>query len=146
MKEGGGSLIETSSSVHNQCDRKPSVLIRKLQYTKELMCLCRKSTPNCDWKELELDKTTQEENIKDVLSNLDFDSVVAFTDGSALGNPGPTGSGAAIYYQGLEQEPVCLSMPVCSDGNNYIEELVGIQIALQHICEQTDLHKHSSLR
>ena len=72
MKEGGGSLIETSSSVHNQCDRKPSILIRKLKYTKELMCLCRKSTPKCDWKELELDKTTQEENIKDVLSNLDI--------------------------------------------------------------------------
>ena len=37
MKEGGGSLIETSSSIHNRCDRKPSILIRKLQYLDDLL-------------------------------------------------------------------------------------------------------------
>ena len=49
-----------------------------------------------------LDKTAKEENINDVLSKIDSECVAAFTDGSALGNPGPTGSGAVIYYQGLE--------------------------------------------
>ena len=28
-------------------------------------------------------------------------SVIAFTDGSALGNPGPTGAGAAIFLNGV---------------------------------------------
>ena len=67
--------------------------------------------------------------------------MAVFTDGSALGNPGPTGSGAVIYYQRLDQEPVCLSRPVCSNGNNYIDELVGILTALHHISEQDELRK-----
>ena len=67
--------------------------------------------------------------------------MAVFTDGSALENPGLTSSGAVIYYQGLEQEPVCLSKPVCSNGNNYIGELVGIQSALHHISEQEELWK-----
>ena len=47
---------------------------------------------------MELDKTAHGENINDVLSKTE--SVAVFTDGSALGNPGPTGSGAVIYYHG----------------------------------------------
>ena len=38
---------------------------------------------------------------------------------------GQTGSGAAIYYQGLDCKPVCLFKPVCSNGNKYIGELVA---------------------
>ena len=69
--------------------------------------------------------------------------MAVFTDGSALGNPEPTGSGAVIYYQGLDQEPVCLSKPVCFNGNNYMYngELVGILVALHHISEQEELRK-----
>ena len=89
-----------------------------------------------------MDKSTQEENIKEILGKLSSDNVIAFTDGSALGNPGPAGAGAAIYYKGLEQEPVCLSKPVCSNGNNYIGELVGIQIALQNLCDRQNLQKN----
>ena len=90
-----------------------------------------------------MDKTAQEEKISDVISKIDSECVAVFTDGSALGNPGPTGSGAVIYYQGLDQEPVCLSKPVCSNGNNYIGELVGIliHVALHHISEQEELRK-----
>ena len=66
-----------------------------------------------------------------------------FTDGSALGNPGPTGTGAVIYYKGLEEERICISKPVCSNGGNYFGELIGIQTALQHLAEQ--LNKKSTI-
>ena len=82
---------------------------KEFEYTMESMCLYRKSASKCKWKELQLDKSTQEENIKEILGKLSSDSVIAFTDGSALGNPGPAGTGAVIYYKGMEQEPMCLS-------------------------------------
>ena len=116
---------------------------KEFKYTKEMMYFCRKSTFKCYWSEMELDKTAQEENINDVISKIDSECVAFFSFGSALGNPGPTGSEAVIYYQGLKQEPICLSKPVCSNGNNYIGELVGIQIAIHHISEQEvlmDIH------
>ena len=37
---------------------------------------------------------------------------------------------------------MCLSKPVCSNGNNYIGELVRIQITLQNLCGQQDLQKN----
>ena len=42
-------------------------------------------------------KGEQEETISEVLINLGGESIVAFTEGSAQDNPGPTGAGAAIY-------------------------------------------------
>ena len=104
------------------------------------MGLCRNTNLQCNWKELESDKALQEENIKEILDGLDPSCVAAFTDGSALGNPGPTGAGAVIYYNGLEEEPIGISKPVCSNGNNYIGELIGIQTALQHLVEQQNLN------
>ena len=115
---------------------------KEFQYTKDTMGLCRNTDLQCNWKEFESDKALQEENIKGILDGLDPSCVAAFTDGLALGNPGPTGAGAVIYYNGLEEEPICISKPVCSNGNNYIGELIGIQTALQHLVEQQNL-KHS---
>ena len=115
---------------------------KEFQYTKDTMGLCRNTNLQCNWKEFESDKALQEENIKEILDGLDPSCVAALTDGSALGNPGRTGTGAVIYYNGLEEEPICISKPVCSNGNKYIGELIGIQTALQHLVEQQNL-KHS---
>ena len=73
---------------------------KEFQYTKDTMGLCRNTDLQCNWKEFESDKALQEENIKGILDGLDPSCVAAFTDGSALGNPGPTGAGAVIYYNG----------------------------------------------
>ena len=40
------------------------------------------------------------------LSNLPSDSIIGFTDGSALGNPGPCGAGAAIHLSGMDSHPI----------------------------------------
>ena len=67
-------------------------IAKEFQYTKELMGLCRQPIMSCKWEEFEEGKTVQEENIKRILDNLDPGTVSVFTDGSALGNPGPTGA------------------------------------------------------
>ena len=61
--------------------------------------------------------------------------VLLFTDGSALGNPGPTGSGAVAYVDGYNSSPVLLKKGVSPPGNNYTGELVGIQIGLEFLAD-----------
>ncbi len=68
----------------------------------------------------------------DYLSNLP-NSIVAFTDGSALGNPGPCGAGAVIYPNGLDSHPLSLHSPVSKSSTSYHGELKGILLALDHV-------------
>ena len=58
-----------------------------------------------------------------------------FTDGSALGNPRPTGAGAVIYMNGYHTSPILLKRGVGPMSNNYTGELVGIQIALEFMVD-----------
>ena len=55
---------------------------------------------------------------------------LAFTDGSALGNPGPCGGAALIYPEGLQGEPGLAILPGSRKGTNYLGELLGLQAAL----------------
>ena len=73
------------------------------------------------------------------MENLGNDCVAVFTDGSALGNPGQTGAGAVIYSQGLLDNPVCLKMSICSNGNNYLGEVVGIEMALSFLQDEVSI-------
>ena len=59
--------------------------------------------------------------------------VLAFTDGSADPNPGPTGAGAAIYLDGLNSEPVLLHKGVSKTSSSYMGEVVAILIALEYL-------------
>ena len=47
---------------------------------------------------------------------------MVFTDGSSLGNPGPTGAGAVIYINGFHTSPILLKMGVEPISNNYTGE------------------------
>jgi len=71
--------------------------------------------------------------IQKMLGKVTHEDVICFTDGSTLGNPGPTGSGAAIYLKGLDSIPICLKKSVSSEGNNYIGELHGLLLAAELI-------------
>ena len=62
-----------------------------------------------------------------------------FTDGSALGNPGPTGGGAVAYIDGYNSSPILLDKGVSPISNNYTGELVGIQIGLEFLSELDSL-------
>ena len=73
--------------------------------------------------------------MREMLDNTDDRDVLVFTDGSALGNPGPTGAGAVVYLDGYQSVPVLLKKSVSPMSNNYTGELVDIQIALGFLSE-----------
>ena len=52
-----------------------------------------------------------------------------------------------IVFPDHTRLPLCISKLVCSNGNNYMGELIGIQTALQHLVEQHSLKRsiHISL-
>ncbi len=65
------------------------------------------------------------------ISDLPIDQPIFFTDGSALGNPGPCGSGVVLYKNGMNSAPVSTSIPVANPGTSYLGELAGIESALK---------------
>ena len=70
--------------------------------------------------------------------------VIAFTDGSALGNPGPCGAAAAVYIGSMDADPVELSCPVSKHSSSYHGELHAILLVLQFIvqlCQQIPIRK-----
>ena len=62
-------------------------------------------------QEFAVEKETQEENVRD-LSKLQPEDVIVFTDGSAFGNPGPTGAGGVVYLDAYETALVLLKKGV----------------------------------
>ena len=117
---------------------------KEFEYTKEFMCLM-KTGGKVKTEEFNVGKETQEENVKDLLTKLQPEDVVVFTDGSALGNPGPTGAGGVVYLDGYEASPVLLKKGVSPYSNNFTGELVGIEISLEFIAgvnniENRDIH------
>lgn len=62
------------------------------------------------------------------LETLPCTTVPIFTDGSALGNPGPCGAAAIIYPNGLSHEAVEIGEPVSSKSTSFHGELKGLDI------------------
>ena len=89
-------------------------------------------------------KEDQEVNIIDVLDQCSSQDVLLFTNGSALTNPGPTGAGAVIYLDGYSTSPILLQKGVSPLSNNYMVELVGIQIGLEFLAK-TDTVNHKNI-
>ena len=107
---------------------------KEFQYSRECMGMI-KEREIFDAEELANSKDEQTENIRDFLNQSTDREVLLFTDGSALGNPGPTGAGAVAYVDGYKCSPVLLKKGVSPLSNNYTGELVGIQIGLEFLSE-----------
>jgi ribonuclease HI len=71
------------------------------------------------------------------LAGFGDDEVLAFTDGSALGNPGPCGAAAVIYLEGIKSSPIILNKSVALVGTSYLGELEGINMATEYIDQAT---------
>ncbi|MEO1006661.1 MAG: ribonuclease H family protein, partial [Cyanobacteria bacterium J06638_38] len=69
------------------------------------------------------------------ISQIPIGAVIFYTDGSALGNPGPCGAAAIGYLQGNRSTPITLSKPVAKIGTSYHAELVAIQLAVNFIVD-----------
>ena len=68
-------------------------------------------------KNLQTQKS-QEVDIRELLILCNSQDVLLFTDGSALTNPGPTGAGAVIYFDGYSTTPILLQKGVSPLSNN----------------------------
>ena len=65
---------------------------------------------------------------------------IIFTDGSALGNPGPCGSAAICYAEGLKSCPITISEPVSKHSTNYHGEIRGIKLATDFLKSTHNSH------
>ena len=74
--------------------------------------------------------------MKEILEGIEEDCVAVFTDGSALGNPGATGAGAVLYLNGLQSDPIGIKRGICSNGNNYLGEILGTELAFKYFCDE----------
>ena len=61
---------------------------------------------------------------------------VAFTDGSAMPNPGPCGAGASIYWAGMSGECSNISIPVSMRSTSYHGELKAIEETIRLAAER----------
>ena len=115
---------------------------KEFRYTREFMSLM-KAGGVVNTEEFKVEKETQEENVRDLLSRLQPEDVVVFTDGSAYGNPGPTGAGGVVYLDGYEAAPVLLKKGVSPYSNNFTGELVGIQISLEFLADVSEVENRN---
>ena len=79
--------------------------------------------------------------------------MLAYTDGSVLENPGPTGAGVLIKVQGHKSITVKLAKAISSKGTSFEGELAAIlmatQYALTHLTKEHDsfnIYSSSSFR
>ena len=112
----------------------------QLQIESIKTILCQKKNKNLlAWSELGNTKTRRAEQSRkaqeianNFLSHTGRD-VIVFTDGSALGNPGPCGSGVAVYWDGPNSTPTTHRKPVSSNSSSYHGEIEAIPLGLATI-------------
>jgi ribonuclease HI/retron-type reverse transcriptase len=80
------------------------------------------------------------------LRETDDNTIIAFTDGSALGNPGPCGAAAIIYANGIDSQPMAIRKAVSKKSTSYHGELQAIYIAMDFAVNYSALHSISKLR
>ncbi|MEW8545908.1 MAG: ribonuclease H family protein, partial [Candidatus Thiodiazotropha sp.] len=91
------------------------------------------------WSQLGSSKTRNSEQqvkgkqlISKLVQEVPEDTVISFTDGSCVSNPGPCGAGAVIYYPN-HSSPVTLKRPVSAHGSILLAELVAILAVVENL-------------
>ncbi len=78
-------------------------------------------------------------SVRDHIGSLTPETLPIFTDGSALGNPGPCGSAAVIYTNGISHDPVTLSKPVALKSTSFHGEVAAVDLALSYVAKSTTI-------
>ena len=125
-------FIEHKVNVQFKCIEK------EFEYKKEYMGLSR-TNQKVYTENFKLNKDHQMENVNEILNRCSNNEIIIFTDGSTIGNPGPTGAGAVIYLNGYMCSPILLKQGVAKISNNYTGELVGIEIGLNFVDDLQDI-------
>ena len=80
-------------------------------------------------------KQQQEHGKKTITAQIDkcnSDDFLLFTDGSAIPNPGPTGSAVVILEHGPMSTPITIGKPVSNHSDNIHGEIIAILLVTQH--------------
>ena len=96
-------LQDSMKSVVEQLWIRLKVSLNMMKSSLSLNC---NTKPHLD--DIGQSKDEQESNIRDAITNLADDTVTIFTDGSSLGNSGPTGGSAIVFLTDLQNNPVLL--------------------------------------
>ena len=70
----------------------------------------------------------QKDYIKEILQDVDINTMMIFIDGSAQSNPGPTGSGVVIKNLGHYSVPVKLAKAITACGTSYEGEMETMKL------------------
>lgn len=65
-----------------------------------------------------------------LLNEVKNDTLTAFLDGSALGNPGPCGASAIIYEEGFDAEPTAVRQAISPLSTSYHGELAALLLCV----------------
>ena len=76
------------------------------------------------------------EIILEILDVQNTNSLIAFTDGSCKGNPGPCGAGAVIYKG---EEEIKLKKAVSKHVSILLGELIAVKLVLDHALSSNTL-------
>ena len=92
--------------------------------------------------------SAQEAESRNAVENLIKDNtgmqmVLAFTDGSCRGNPGPCGAGACVFLPNNDE--IELKQPVSKLASILLGELVAIQITLNYLIEEKKVRDISTI-
>ena len=80
------------------------------------------------------------------LNSIPENSMIAFTDGSAIPNPGPCGASAVIFSNGLNSQPIILSKSISKYSSSYHGELEAINLAVNFAKNYSETHYINQLR
>ena len=71
---------------------------------------------------------SEKDYIKEILQDVDINTMMIFIDGSAQSNPGPTGSGVVIKNLGHHSVPVKLAKAITACGTSYEGEMETMKL------------------
>ena len=80
-----------------------------------------------------------------LLNEVKNDTLTAFLDGSALGNPGPCGASAIIYEEGFDAEPTAVRQAISPLSTSYHGELAALLLCVTTVLN-TCLPKLSNVK
>ncbi|WAR01815.1 RNH-like protein, partial [Mya arenaria] len=126
--------------------KQPTPIIKMLQQVTDMKLLIDININSIEPEASYLEGLQPSRRRPEYWNNLEdeVNTVIAFTDGSCLGNPGPCGAGACIYFN--DQKRVELSQPVAKSASILVGELVAIKMTLQCIIDEAKKKQLQNVR
>ena len=123
---------------HDLDNIEPSLNMKVENYISSKMSISNSNKQNAFGSS---NKRTEEQKSKALSSAIGYisktgEDIVAFTDGSALSNPGPCGAGAAVFWNGVRGVPSTYTRAISRRSSSYHGELQAIFLALEAIANK----------